>query len=82
MTFRPLFVPASNPVAVGIRSFATPATSVRAGATASGLRSELWIQSDANGGIRVALGTRFTSPETPGCSEIAYGRSKGPPKAC
>jgi len=38
------------------------ADSVLAAAAASSLRTELWIQSDANGGIRVTLGSRLGLP--------------------
>lgn len=69
MTLGPPFQRDAAPIPFGIPDPATQAASVLAGAAASSLRAELWIQSDANGGIRVTLGTRFKSPTVPKRSE-------------
>jgi hypothetical protein len=65
MALGPPFGPCAASAPTVVATSEVEAISLRAVAAASSLRTELWTQNDANGGIRVILGSRLRSPGTP-----------------
>jgi hypothetical protein len=62
--FRAGAVPARGRSPVPALTLELQAASVLAAAAASSLQTELWLQNDADGGIRVTLGSQLSPPRT------------------